>query len=367
MAKVYSFKYKGWALGAGEVKGEAYAIELREDGTRGSRCRLFTPRKPEEAARAALMVFVDKLIASQAGEDPLVSFVLSAYVEKLASEKKASARSAQVCVDRLMSTFGHIRVSSLTDKLCKAYAVQQDQDGYARATIHTDLAKLRQAVRWGSHAGGLYKEDHYKRLWNIAAPPPRDRVLTPEEAHALLHGATAMHVRLFILMGLLTSQRLAAMLGLRWSSVDLEAGVIDFRVTEERGILDKGFRKGRAIVKAAPQLRAALVAAKAVARTDWVFEYQGSHVGASIYEGFRNARAAAGLGDDVTPHTLRHTALTWGANAGIEAEFMTKLSGHANDRTYKSVYVHPDAEGSSKAVEAVAAVFAKGGGLRRAK
>lgn len=367
MAKQYSFKYKGWALGAGEVKGEAYAIELREDGSRGSRCRLFTPRKPEEAARVALIAFVDKLVAGAAGDDPLVADVIDAYVSKLEREHRVGVDAARSAFKRIAGTFGGLRVSSLSTVLCQTYATSQETEGYSRSTIHGDLSKLRQAVKWGSHTGNMYKEDHYRRLWNISAPPPRQRVLSPQEAHALLHGATALHVRLFILMGLLTSQRHAAMLELRWDRVDLDNDTIDFRVEHTRGILDKGFKKGRAVVKIAPPLKAALLAAKAVAKTPWVLEYQGVKVRHGVYGGFYAARDAAGLGDDVVPHTLRHTALTWGANAGITAEFMTRLSGHKDDRTYKNVYVHPDAAGSSTAVDAVAGVFATGGGLRRVK
>lgn len=38
----------------------------------------------------------------------------------------------------------------------------------------------------------------------------------------------------------------------------------------------------------------------------------------SVKTGFGTAVALAGLGDDVVPHTLRHTAATWLMQAGVE-------------------------------------------------
>ena len=37
-----------------------------------------------------------------------------------------------------------------------------------------------------------------------------------------------------------------------------------------------------------------------------------------MHRAFRSVRAAAGLGTDVVPHTLRHTRATWLAQAGVK-------------------------------------------------
>jgi integrase len=51
------------------------------------------------------------------------------------------------------------------------------------------------------------------------------------------------------------------------------------------------------------------------------------------------ARSAAGLGDDVTPHTLRHTAATWLMQRGVDAWEAAKYLGMTVE-TLERVYGH---------------------------
>jgi hypothetical protein len=87
------------------------------------------------------------------------------------------------------------------------------------------------------------------------------------------------------------------------------------------------------------EARAALLEAKEEALTDHVIEWDGTPV-RKIRKGFANAVRRAGLGwyeDDptrpgkrrwvtnVTPHTLRHTALTSLEEEGVPIEMISKL------------------------------------------
>lgn len=375
MAKKYRLVYKGWALGAGQEKGRAYAIQLREDGTRGSRVSLGVSLEPTEAARSALIAFADGVDRHEATADPLLGYIMDKYLDKLTAEKRSGVRAARVNLARAREFFGHLRVSSLSTELCQRYAIQQDgkvlpggAKAYSRNTIYNDLNTMRSAVRWARHSGDLFREEHHKRMWLPTRPPGRNRVMTPDEVFALVDAA-APHIRLFIWLCLLTAQRHMAVVGLRWDQVDLERGTIDFRLeVKERSITDKGYSKGRAVVKIAPELMAALVAAKAVAKTDWVIEYQGRRPAYGCQGGFTAARKAAGLGADVVPHVLRHTAITWGANSGVTVEAMMKMSGHRERGTLERVYWHEDADASAQAVEAVSRKLATAGkGIRRVK
>ncbi len=84
-------------------------------------------------------------------------------------------------------------------------------------------------------------------------------------------------------------------------------------------------------------LHAALVEAQAVATTDDVIEWAGGPV-AQIKHAFRDAAARAKLAG-VTPHVLRHTAVTWMLQGGIDPWKAAGLVGMTVDMV-QQVYGH---------------------------
>jgi len=74
----------------------------------------------------------------------------------------------------------------------------------------------------------------------------------------------------------------------------------------------------------------------------YAVEWLGEPVG-GVDKAFRNVVRDAGLGEDVTPHTLRHTAATWlmqgGTDLWIAAGFLG-MSVETLERTYG--HHHPD-------------------------
>jgi len=59
----------------------------------------------------------------------------------------------------------------------------------------------------------------------------------------------------------------------------------------------------------------------------------------SFYEAFRSARDRAGLGSDVTPHTLRHSYATHLLENGVSAGTVQILLGHSSRRSTQ-IYTH---------------------------
>jgi integrase len=139
---------------------------------------------------------------------------------------------------------------------------------------------------------------------------PRDRCLTRDEADKLIAGCKGHHVRLFVLLALHTAARRGVILGLTWNRVDIEGRRIDFN---EPG--RERTKKRRARPPINDTLFAALKAARETAETNYVIEWSGDRID-SVKHGFRSAAERAGL-TGVTPHTLRHTAVTWMMQAAV--------------------------------------------------
>jgi integrase len=198
------------------------------------------------------------------------------------------------------------------------------------AAARRELEDLRAAINHHRREG-LCSE-----IVSVVLPPrgaARERWLTRSEAARLLWAAwhakqvmrnqdtrraVGRHVARFILVGLYTGTRSAAICGAALmptvgrGHVDLEQGVF-YRSAIGR----RHTKKRQTPVKLPPRL---LVHLRRWERLGFarkaVVEWNGKAV-ASVRKGFEAAVRAAGLGADVTPHILRHTCATWLMQKGV--------------------------------------------------
>src|SRR5262249_27386345 len=71
-----------------------------------------------------------------------------------------------------------------------------------------------------------------------------------------------------------------------------------------------------------------------------------------INKAFRSVRQAAGLGPDVVPHTLRHTAITWQAQLGVPIHEICGFFG-ITPEMFDRVYGHHHLDYQANAVNAL--------------
>ena len=84
---------------------------------------------------------------------------------------------------------------------------------------------------------------------------------------------------------------------------------------------------------------------------NFLIEWQGQSV-KRINKAFRSVRKAAGLGPEVTPHTLRHTAITWQAQLGVPAHEICGFFGITME-VFERVYGHHHPDYQANAVNAL--------------
>lgn len=240
----------------------------------------------------------------------------------------------------VLAHFGAYRPDQIDIPLCKAYTAKRFKDGRKQGTIHTELGHLRSALMFAQKVRMIDRAPHIERP---AKPMPKERFLTDKEIRKLREAAHAPHIQLAIQLLLSTAGRVGAILDLTWDRVDFIGGKINLRLPD--GVT----RKGRAVVPMNAGLRAALSVAKEAALSEYVVEYAGERV-KSIRKGFDNAVTRAGL-QDVTIHTIRHTAAVHLVQAGVPIDQVAQYLGHSNSAITYSTYARYSPDHLSGAAE----------------
>ncbi len=299
-----------------------------------ARRRISTGCTDRTGAEAVLATYLMESAKPQLGVISIAD-ILERYLADRRERAIPGADRLSWAHKQLVRILGHKPPEAITEAECRRYAAQRRREGVVDGTIRTELQALKAALRW---AAGRERR-LIAEAPAIAMPPrpeARIRWLTRDEAARLLDACEAHHVKLFVIIALNTAARSGAILALTWDRVDLAGRIIDFR---EPGRAQT--RKRRKLVRINDTLATALTEAQAGATTEYVIEWAGDRI-ERIKHGFSRSVARAGL-SDVTPHVLRHTAVTWMLQAGVsvwEAAGMAGMTAEMVERVYG--HAHPD-------------------------
>ncbi len=290
---------------------------------------------------------------------------LSAYIADRKRRQRVTLEPHEITVGDALVHYGEAKVKSVKDKERLLHSIQalapywadlkvSDVDidtcqGYSRWrkksawTVRREMGTLNAALRY---AAATRKITHAPIVTLPEKGAARDRWLTEEEVEKLL-AASAPHVRRFIKIAIYTGRRKTAISRLRWYPsldsgwVDLETGVIHFL-----GKAESETKKRKGVVRMPATLHREM--------RGW--DRDGSHVisfkGAPVLridKAFRAAVRRAGL-RDVTPHTLKHTAVTWAFMRGMTLEDATAYFATSRE-TLEDVYRSYSPDALRKAVE----------------
>jgi site-specific recombinase XerD len=252
----------------------------------------------------------------------------------------------------------------------RRYLAELTED-HARTTVAQRLAAIRSLYRWARRTGLLASDP-----WAALATPRRPRrlpaVLATEEVERLLDavgedaGAAAEagpgpHPRsssagtrlrhalslrdvAVVEMAYAAGLRISELAGARLGALDLARGEV--RVSgkgrkERIGLLGRPARSalGAYLVDGRPVLVARAGAGSRP--TDALFiNHRGAPLGArGIRYRLHRAALRAGLPDDATPHTLRHSFATHLLDGGADLRVVQELLGHA-DLATTQIYTH---------------------------
>lgn len=271
----------------------------------------------------------------RAADAPIVE-VLAMYAREHVAEHVVSKETAAYNIATLSAWWGGQNCDAIRPETCRAYVRER---GASESSAARELTTLRAALGH-AHKNGKLIDRPFVEL--PSRPPGRDRWLTRSEAARLLWESrrdpqARGHLPLFILLALTTGARPAALFDLRWTQIDFDRDRIDFNPPGRTRT-----SKGRPIIPMPRRLRWFLLRAHARASSPYVLSFRGAKL-ASVKKAFRAARLRAGLGPDVIPYTLRHSAGTWLAAAGVDLRVVAGWLGHTQQRTTE-LYAHHSPE-----------------------
>ncbi len=266
-------------------------------------------------------------------------------------------------VEHLLRHFGDKVCSEIDGSSCRAYVRRRmgGEDGrraVTQGTARRELETLQSAL------GFAFKEKKLVLPVFVTLPdkaPPRERWLERSEAARLLAAALGIvpiasdvisrepvkwgrmfrptyHVARFILIALYTGTRHEAILALRWG-VNSSGGWFDL----DRGIMYRRGQGQKQTSKRRPPVPIPENLAPHVRRwrkltVNGPVEYHGRLI-KKERKAFDRATDLAGLGDDVTPHILRHTCATWMLQRGVPIWEVAGFLG-ASEKVIRDTYGH---------------------------
>ena len=288
-----------------------------------------------EQAKEALGAYLAKNHIVTKGANPFIADCLKLYGEEHL-KFKVSYESTRRDLINLNLWWGTKRATDITKANCRLYSEHRN----APTCSGRELGFLAAAMNY-------YHKSEYGPLGSIPIivkpdkAPSRERWLTRSEAAKFLWATRLLphlrrkRLRRFFLIGWYTGTRHAAICNISWSMVDLDSGIMQRRPA---GIVET--KKRTPPVRMSPRLIAHMRRWKRLdaGKTTHLIEHGGRKV-SNVNDAWLDNRKLAGLGNDVIPHSLRHSRATHmmkqGVNAweaaqalGMSVEMLQRTYGH---------------------------------------
>jgi integrase len=248
-----------------------------------------------------------------------------ASIENHPKHGRNFARKRQHVRERLAPYFKDQRPDKLTDFTIAHYNRRRLAEGAAQATVNRELSTLShflsRCVEWGWIRSK-------PRIDKAAEPRKQIVILKPAEKHALMQAAIGDQdplTWLFVAIAMGTAMRHSEILRVRWSEIDFE----------QRRIYVGKAKAGQREQPVPPGLADRLKAEWEQLGQPDGFLFPTTRAGAKhphrqdMANQFRRSVKRANLNPSrLTPHILRHTAITELVKAGVDLPTIQRISGH---------------------------------------
>jgi integrase len=274
-----------------------------------------------------------------------VAQVMSLYMTECAPHHASPALAGYHSVP-LLKFFRGKSLADINGGLCRKYAETRGKE-VSQSTVRRELVTLQAAINY------WHGESQLAAVPKIIKPAESvavQRFLTRHEAAKMLWFAYRngyKHIVRFILIGIYSGTRHATILSLKWypsdyaGHVDIEGGKL-YRRGAKVGQTNKRRPTSRLPDRLMAHLRRWHRMDLSYGPQSAIIRWHGKPI-AKEKRAWKEVVIGAGLGDDVTPHVLKHTCITWALQNGMELWDISGLSG-TSLKTIEGTYGHQDAD-----------------------
>jgi integrase len=279
----------------------------------------------------------------------------SQWLEQVTGLRRTSKSWYESALRRhVVPKIGAVKVSDLTIDDMAQLIAELGRDGLAPATVRNVLVPLNRVLDHGVRRG-LLTVNPVRGLERHERPKvDRDemRILSAEEIDALIKAALDRY-RALLATAVFTGLRQGELLGLRWSDIDLDAGVVHVHHQVDRtgNVLPLKTRNARRDVLLMPALARMLREHRIGSSHSQAHEYvfarpDGRPMAPDTVRRYGLLRAVerAGLNPPGKPrlrfHDLRHCFASLLIAQGVNVAFASRQLGHASISTTLNTYTH---------------------------
>jgi integrase len=328
---------KGARLFLRKRKGRSTVYVIKDVGVEISTCT--DDSRQAEIKLAAYIEQKGRSDSPAQASELTITEVLTIYGEEHAVGVAAPERQGYAMA-ALLPFWGNLTADAVKGATCRRYGSYR---GKAPATVRRELNVLQAALNY------CMKEGYLITAPVVTMPPTPEttqRAMTRDEVAILLRTARRRgqkHVAHFIIISIYTGTRKAAALNLRLSGPATHGGWFDLNegLLYRRGRAERVTNKRRTPSKIPRQLLAHARRWEAMGQT-WAVEFRGNRV-MDLKTAWGKVVLQSGLDWRPTPHSLKHTAITWAIQGGAsipDAAAYFSTSTETIERTYWHLSPH---------------------------
>lgn len=259
----------------------------------------------------------------------------------------------------LKEVLEHMPLHQISPDMLTGLMRDLQDKGLAPATVKHCLVIVRQVIN-KARKWRMFKGDNPVSAIKLPSPRNRrERFLTRQEAADLIREIISPQTRNMAIISLATGMRAGEVCAMRWSDINMEAGIISVR-----GKGSGGNHSRHAYITDA--VRGALKEQPDTV-SGYVFESRDGGRMRGISNGFDRAvnrlklnKPGMGARDKVTFHTLRHTFASWLAIEGIPLYTIKELMGHKT-MAMTERYAHLCPDHKRTAAQAIGSLWSPSG------
>ena len=285
--------------------------------------------------------------APQTPDEMGIADALAIYASEHAPNAADPARISYA-IEALLPFWGELRVTAIRAQTCRLYGRKR---AVSNGTIRREIGTLRAALRYCVNEGYLTRSP---AVALPERPPARERWLTRSEVAAMLRAARSdphtRHLARFILIAVYTGTRKQDILRLQFTPsmtgghFDIAEGMLHRKSIAARKTKKRGTpaRLPRQLIAHARRWERLSIR--------YAVEYAGRPV-KDIKRAWASVAERAGV-QGASPHTAKHTAVTWAMQRGADLGDAAAFFG-TSIQTIESTYFHHHPDFQKSAVAAL--------------